>query len=114
NLVHICYDTSIEEIRQLKKKDFDVLVSELSFLHDEIDIKNAKHKWKIKSMENITMDDFINYQAMQNEIDNYPAILAFMTGEDEDTINQMSTVEVLNGFFLLKKKLLKYITRLPR
>lgn len=110
NLVSILSDKSVEDIDKIKAKDFTKYSSNLQFLETEPDFKTSKYKWKIKSIEDITVDDFIAFENLKDENFNYPAILSFMSENnlDEDNINEMSAIDVLAGFFLLNKKLQRY------
>lgn len=111
NLVSILSDKSVEDIDKIKAKDFTKYSSNLQFILTEPDFKTSKFDWKIKKIEDITVDDFIAFENLKDENFNYPAIMSFMSVNnlDEDAINKMSTIDVLNGFFLLKKKLQKYM-----
>lgn len=108
-LVSILNNLSIEEVEKMTAKEFKNYAEPLVFLISEPNLKEAKIKWKIKKLDDITMDEFIDFEGMKNETVNIASILSFMSEKSESEILKMSTVEVLNGFFLLNKKLEKFI-----
>lgn len=108
-LVSILNNLSIEEVEKMTAKEFKKYAEPLAFLISEVNLKEAKIKWKIKKLDDITMDEFIDFEGMKNETVNIASILSFMSEKSESEILKMSTVEVLNGFFLLNKKLEKFI-----
>lgn len=110
NLVSILADKSIEEVEKMKAKEFTKYSSNLKFLESQPNSKNSKFDWKIKKIEDITMDDFIAFNNLKDDINNFPAMLSFMSENslNEDDINEMNTEDILKGFFLLNKQLRKY------
>lgn len=101
-----------EEVRRIKFVDIQALKARTEFFAVQPDYTNATYKWKIKSLEDVTMDDYITFARANNgDETNFASILTFMTknGLTEDEILKMPTPEVLNGFFLLSKKLSKLI-----
>ncbi|WP_313235705.1 hypothetical protein [Sphingobacterium multivorum] len=111
-LVSILKDKEIGELENMKKKDFDVLASDLTFIYEQPNLKEANIKWNIKNLENITMENFIDYENLKGDEINMASILSFMSEKTEDEINEMATTEVLNGFFLLQQNLKKYMKSL--
>lgn len=109
NLVSILNNLPIEEVEKMTAKEFKKYAQPLAFLTKEPSLKGAKIKWKIKTLDKITMDEFIDFESMKNDTVNIATILSFMSEKTEEEILKMSTVEVLNGFFLLNLKLKKFI-----
>ena len=110
-LVSILTDKSIEEVEKMKAKEFTKYSSNLKFLESQPNSKNSKFDWQVKKIEDITMDDFIAFNNLKDDINNFPTMLSFMSLNNiiKDDINAMNTEDILNGFFLLNKQLKKYI-----
>lgn len=111
HLVSIINNIEVAEVEKLTAKEFSKYSAPLSFLTNEPEISEAKLKWKIKDLDKITMDEFIQFETLKNENIGIASILAFMSDKPEEEILKMSTIEVLNGFFLLQKSLVKFINR---
>ncbi|OYD44145.1 hypothetical protein CHU00_18435 [Sphingobacterium cellulitidis] len=113
-IVSILNDIPLEKVRNMKAKEFIAFTNNMEFLSHKPDFNNAdKSAWKIKAIEDVTMDDFITFENSKTNEDSIPFILSFMSNKTEAEILKMSTLDVLNGFFLLQEYLKKYINRLP-
>ena len=113
-IVSILNEIQIEKVRKMKAKEFITYTSDLAFFENKPDFSIAdKTLWNIKNIEEITMDNFISYEDSKTEEDSIPFILSFMSDKTEEEILKMSTLDVLNGFFLLQQYLVKYINHLP-
>ncbi|WP_099369847.1 hypothetical protein [Sphingobacterium sp. 1.A.5] len=105
----ILSDYTIEEIEKMKPAQFKSAINKISFFESEIDHTQSKFKWNLKKLEDITMDDFISYEKLRGEKENIAEILSFMSVLSVEEIKNMSIVDTLNGFFLLKKHLKRFI-----
>lgn len=109
NIISIVNDMDIVDVEKMKTKDFTKSASNLTFLQHEPLLSQATYNWNIKDIDQLTMDDFISYESLKSDTNNIPAILSLVSGVKENDINEMSTIEILNGFFLLKLQLNKFI-----
>lgn len=111
HLVSIINNMEVDKVEKLTAKEFSKFSTPLAFLGEEPKLKDAKIKWKIKDLDKVTMDEFIQFETLKNDNNGIASILAFMSDKSEDEILKMSTIEVLNGFFLLQNSLVKFINR---
>jgi len=111
NLVSIINDIPIEEVEKMGIAEYQKMVSTLEFLQEQPDLDKVKTKWKLKNIDKITMQDFIQFENEKTDTANIPSILAMMTNVSENEILSLPTDTVLKGFFLLNKHLNRYINR---
>lgn len=109
NLVAIMSGKEVKEIEKMKARDFAVLASNLEFLKEEPNVEDSTFQWNIKDVDSLTMDNFIEYETLKNDQNNLPTLLAMMSDVKADDIIKMNTLDVLHGFFLLRKTSIKYI-----
>ncbi|WP_185216309.1 hypothetical protein [Sphingobacterium mizutaii] len=110
--VAIINDLTIDEVREMKAKEFQILTEEIKFLNENPDFTKSTYQWKFKEMENITMDEFITYEKLKGDEDSMSYIVSFMTNTPENKIKEMSSTDVLYAFFLLKAHLDRFIKHL--
>ena len=83
-------------------------------------IKKSKYKW-INSIEDPTYDDFITYvkineQLSKGDYNNFVILIKTILRQEltEEEILEMPMSEVENGFFLLRKFLMKYLKSIEK
>ncbi len=114
NLIAILADKDVKEIGNIPKFKFEPLVANADFLLETPDTSTSTVFWPLKTLDTLTMDNFIEFETMKKDYNHYPALLSMMSGIKVDVILKMSTIDVLNGFFLLQKVSTKYIQHSAR
>src|SRR5690606_1596074 len=76
NLVSIINDIPIEEVEKMGIAEYQKMVSTLEFLQEQPDLDKVKTKWKLKNIDKITMQDFIQFENEKTDTANIPSILA--------------------------------------
>lgn len=103
-------NSNVKTIEALKGSDFISIQHYLEFLSSEI-VHTNKVKWNFIPINKLTMDKWMAYEKYKlNPEENLTKILALLQTEyTEAQIKEMAVTEVLRGFFILQKRLLRYI-----
>lgn len=110
-LISILTNKSLEEINNMKQGVVLKAIDSLSFLGKEIP-SSTKVKFKPIEAKNVSYDTFckyLEYSRSPNMISYLPHILSlFYKDLEAEKVMKMPTDEVLQCFFLLKRKLRRY------
>lgn len=103
-------NSNVKTIEALKGSDFISIQYHLEFLSTEI-VHTNKVKWNFIPINKLTMDKWMAYEKYKmNPEENLIKILALLQPDyNESQIKEMAVTEVLRGFFILQKRLLRYI-----
>lgn len=108
-MVAVLNDLSINEVKEMKAKNFQSFTEDITFLSQKPDFSKSNFNWSFKQLEDLTTDEFISYEKLKNDVDSMSYIISMMTGIKEEKVNQLPTTDVLYAFFLLQRELVKFI-----
>jgi len=114
NFAAILMNKESEEFDSLSMKDINEIIGKLDFIFTDIQqIKSDKFKWK--SLEEITMDDYISFVQLGEKqlyhMDKFIKLFNKIKLTDEE-INKLPIGEVLYGFFLYMNLSKRYLNNL--
>lgn len=104
-----CTEAEIENMRYVKVGE---MISGISFM--DIPFVPRKTKFKVKTMEELTYDEFSNYQRLRlDQWNNLGDILSlFLKDQTPEQIDAMNIQEAMDVFFCLNKSTQLFLKRL--
>lgn len=100
------------EIEALQAVKVGELITAIAYLDKPIE--QAKTAYKVKSLDELTFDEFTTYQRLRldqwNNLEDI--LLIFLKGSTKEQIDAMNIYDVMQVFFCLNKSTQKYLTRL--
>lgn len=102
-------NTDRESIEGLSMIQITALANKLDFITSEIDYKNIQTNLKWKTIDKITMDNYIQFIQTENHLMNLKTFIkSFSLNEfTDEQIEELPIDEVMSGFFLFRKQLMK-------
>lgn len=111
--ISILTDVSIEELENLPLSDLQLLGNKLSF-SDKLPEPKKTSNFKWKMPDEISYGDFILFSNWEKKnFEAMPTIIKAFNKEEftEEQISNLPMIEIITGFFLLRKQLKKFINR---
>lgn len=107
-MIAIILEAQIDDLSSLKVNTYQSIINTLSFIEEAPERSGSK--WSIKSINELTYDEFVRYEKMKGSpMMNQIQILSMMSGKNMVEISNMPVTEVLDGFFYLWKSVKRYI-----
>lgn len=113
SILSVLVNITVDELEQLPMKDIIQMGSKLSFTTSTPE-PNTKVNMKFKNIDSLSYNDYIVFiQIQDNYLTNLHQIIKTLSIKKltDEQVLQMSIVDVMGGFFLLKKQLKRYLNR---
>lgn len=113
NVISALTDIPVEQFEELPAYQFAVLCNHLNYIN-ELPKPDKKTSIRWKSVNEISYADFVIYQQSEsNLLENVDLIIQAYSKNKytSDVVNNLSMLDIYNGFFLLNKLTKKFIKR---